>query len=126
VAAGNDGIDACTISPARTPRALTVGATDGSDKRTDWSNFGKCLDLFAPGTTITSASNADDTGFAIREGTSMAAPHVAGLAAMYRSTFPWKTPDQITGDVVDNSTAGVLGNLQGSPDKLAFVAPFLH
>jgi subtilisin family serine protease len=131
VAAGNDGIDACTQSPARVPRALTIGATDSSDKRAVvpadfWaSNFGECVDLFAPGVGIASASNADDTGSAVAGGTSMAAPHVAGLAAMHRSSFPLANPDQTAGGVVVNSTAGVVGDPKG-PNRLAFVAPFLY
>ena len=83
VAAGNSAVDACDISPARTLEAITVGATNKSDRRSDFSNWGRCVDVFAPGDSILSAAIADDTATAIHGGTSMAAPHVTGAAALY-------------------------------------------
>ena len=92
VAAGNSNADACTASPAREPSALTVGATANNDARASYSNWGTCLDIFAPGSNITSASSASDAGTALMTGTSMATPHVAGLAAVYPgSTRPWNS-----------------------------------
>jgi aqualysin 1 len=83
VAAGNSNFDACSFSPASAPGAITVGATTRQDAQTYYSNWGRCVDLYAPGDSITSAWNTSDTATAIKRGTSMAAPHVAGAAALY-------------------------------------------
>lgn len=82
VAAGNNGGDACERSPARAAGAFTVGAVNSSDTRADFSNFGACVDIFAPGVSIISASSLSDAGYSTKDGTSMAAPHVAGVAAL--------------------------------------------
>ena len=82
VAAGNDNSDACSFSPAHAPSAITVGSTDQRDSRSGFSNFGKCVDIFAPGSSITSASARDDRGSATMSGTSMACPHVSGMLAL--------------------------------------------
>lgn len=82
VAAGNGGADACNTSPARAAGAFTVGAVNSSDTRADFSNFGACVDIFAPGVGIISASSLSDAGYSTKDGTSMAAPHVAGVAAL--------------------------------------------
>jgi subtilisin family serine protease len=96
VSAGNSNADACTASPASTPGAITVGATTATDARaafSSWSsNWGTCVDIFAPGVGITSAGVASDTASRSWEGTSMAAPHVAGVAARYLSAHPAATP----------------------------------
>src|SRR4030095_13256016 len=85
VAAGNDNADACNTSPARTPTALTVGATTSGDVRASFSNYGSCVDISAPGVGITSAWNSSNTATNTISGTSMATPHVTGAAAVFLS-----------------------------------------
>lgn len=124
VAAGNGNFlglpaRACNHSPARVPEAITVGATDSADKRASFSNYGTCVDLFAPGVSITSAWKDGDTATNTISGTSMAAPHTAGAAALYLSANPTATPAQVSTALVNNATAGKVGNpLSGSPNKL--------
>ncbi|MFD9029788.1 S8 family peptidase [Streptomyces sp. NPDC059567] len=124
VAAGNGNIlglpaRACNYSPARVPEAITVGATDSADKRASFSNYGTCVDLFAPGVSITSAWKDNDTAANTISGTSMATPHTAGVAALYLATHPTATPAQVSTALVNNATAGKVQNpLSGSPNKL--------
>ncbi len=124
-AAGNSNVDACTTSPAGNKvSALTVGATTTSDVRASYSNFGECLDLFAPGSSIVSAGISSTTATATMSGTSMAAPHVAGAAARYLSSVPTATPaavmTAITADTTSNAVSGA-GTL--SPNRLLYAAP---
>ncbi|MEU0881038.1 S8 family peptidase [Lentzea sp. NPDC005914] len=125
IAAGNDGRDACTYTPARLAEVITVGATDRNDHRSLWpqwgkaSNWGRCVDIWAPGSDIRSASNADDVSTRLDSGTSMAAPSVTGAAALYLSTHPDATNLQVRNALVNDSTSNNLrGLLQGSPNKL--------
>jgi subtilisin family serine protease len=121
VAAGNDNAKACTQSPARTPAAITVGATDNSDARASFSNYGSCLDIFAPGVRITSSSRTSDTGTAMMSGTSMASPHVAGAAALVLGAWPTLTPAKVRDYLVAQATAKVTHAGAGSPNRLLYV-----
>ena len=127
VAAGNGNIfgvgqPACNYSPARVPTAVTVGATDITDLRASFSNYGTCVDIFAPGVNITSAWNGSDNDTETISGTSMAAPHVAGAAAMGLAFRPNFTPQQIRDGLVNRATNGVVINPgAGSPNKLLYV-----
>jgi subtilisin family serine protease len=121
VLAGNDGVDACNITPAHTLNTITVGATDRNDARPSWSDFGPCLNLFAPGVDIESAGIADDYAYRVDSGTSFAAPHVAGIAANYQGRVPTATPSIVKSAIVNNATSGVVTNAgTGSPNKLAW------
>ncbi|MFE5570650.1 S8 family serine peptidase [Amycolatopsis japonica] len=123
VAAGNEGQDACNVSPARTPEAITVAASDIQDKRSIFnssqsSNYGSCTDLFGPGSNITSTRNGGGTQQ--MSGTSMATPHVAGAAALYLTANPSATPAQVTKALLDNATPGKISDTKGSPNKLLY------
>jgi subtilisin family serine protease len=119
VAAGNDALPAALYSPADVKEAITVGATDRTDARASFSNFGSAVDLFAPGVSITSASYASDTGKATFSGTSMASPHAAGAAALYLAAHPKAAPAQVSRALVAGAATGkVSGAGLGSPDKL--------
>lgn len=119
VAAGNDAWPAALYSPAGVKQAITVGATDRKDARASFSNYGSALDLFAPGTDITSASHRGDTGKVTYSGTSMAAPHAAGAAALYLADHPKSTPAQVSKALVDRAISGkVAGRGLNSPNRL--------
>jgi aqualysin 1 len=123
VAAGNSNADACRSSPAREPLAITVGATTSSDARASYSNFGTCLDLFAPGSGITSAWWTSDTAAATLNGTSMAAPHVAGVAALMLATAPTSptTPADIEANLKGSASPNLVSSAgRGSPNLLLF------
>ncbi|MGC4760511.1 S8 family peptidase [Micromonospora trifolii] len=123
LAAGNDnGANACNTSPARTTEAITVGSTTSSDARSSFSNVGTCLDIFAPGSSITSAWYNSNTATNTISGTSMATPHVVGAAALVASANPTWTPAQVRNQLVANATPNVVGNPgSGSPNLLLYV-----
>ncbi|MDT8323727.1 MAG: S8 family serine peptidase [Bacteroidota bacterium] len=122
VSAGNNNRDACQFSPAREPTAITVGATGSDDKRASYSNYGSCVDIFAPGTSITSAYYTSASAYATMSGTSMAAPHVAGVAALYLQNNTSASPSQVSAAVVSNASQGVMiGNIgRNSPNLLLY------
>lgn len=121
VAAGNDNANACNYSPARAVNAITVGSTTNSDARSSFSNFGTCVDLFAPGSSITSAWHTGTTVINTISGTSMAAPHVAGVAALYLGANPTMTPAQVDYAIKTDATPNVVTDPgTGSPNRLLY------
>jgi subtilisin family serine protease len=122
VAAGNDNADACNTSPARTPSALTVGATTSGDVKASFSSYGSCVDINAPGVGITSAWNTSNTATNTISGTSMATPHVTGAAAAYLSGHLGSSPSTVGNALKQVASTGHLTGLVGStPNLLLFV-----
>jgi subtilisin family serine protease len=126
IAAGNSNVDACTTSPARVAAAITVGATTASnDARASFSNFGTCVDIFAPGVNITSAWDTSTTATNTISGTSMATPHVVGATALYLQAFPGSSPAAIRNALVNGATLNHVTNPgAGSPNRLLFTRFF--
>jgi subtilisin family serine protease len=121
VAAGNSNADACGTSPARAANAITVGSTTTTDARSSFSNFGACLDIFAPGSGILSSYFSSDTATATLSGTSMASPHVAGVAALYKQFNPGASAATTRNAIVNGSTTGVVTSAgTGSPNRLLY------
>ncbi|MEV6249769.1 S8 family serine peptidase [Streptomyces sp. NPDC051742] len=124
VAAGNESADAGQGSPSRVPEALTVASSTKDDEQSDFSNFGAVVDLYAPGSDVTSAWNDSDTGTKTISGTSMAAPHVAGAAALYLAANTSATPADISTALTGAATADAIKNPSaGTANKLLKVAP---
>jgi subtilisin family serine protease len=130
VAAGNSNVDACNTSPARATNALTVGATgqysagETTDSRSSYSNYGPCLDIFAPGSRITSSWIGGSAAISTISGTSMAAPHVAGVAAVLFGRYPSSTASQIASMLRTAATPNVvIGPGTGSPNYLLYLDP---
>ncbi len=124
-AAANYNDDACNYVPGVAPEAITVGSIDSGDVRASYSNFGSCVDIWAPGSAISGAYNGDDTSYVMYWGTSMASPMVAGAAALYLQRHPTATPAQVRAEILRGATNGVLdaATLEpGSPNKLLFAS----
>ena len=113
VAAGNDGADACDASPAHLPEVMTVAAVNRNDEPASWSNRGPCVDWFAPGVSIRSDWDTSDTATKTLSGTSMAAPHAAGAAAVYLGLHPSATPAEVATALAAAATPGGILQLTG-------------
>jgi subtilisin family serine protease len=121
VAAGNSNANACNYSPARVGAAITVGATTSTDARASYSNYGTCLDIFAPGSGITSAWKSSDNATNTISGTSMASPHVAGAAALYLAGHTSASPSDVANALTTHATLNKVTNAgNGSPNRLLF------
>lgn len=121
VAAGNESTNACNRSPARVGAALTVAASTSTDHQASYSNFGKCVDLYAPGSAIRSAWASGDTATASLNGTSMAAPHVAGVAALYLQANPGASPAAVSQVINANATQRIINKAgSGTPNRLLY------
>jgi len=120
VAAGNENSDACNFSPAHIASAVTVGSSTSSDMRSGFSNWGSCLDLFAPGSSIKSAGHGSDRAEATLSGTSMACPHVSGAIALLLAQNPSKTPQQLTAELLQHATPSKIRDAKGSANELLF------
>ncbi|WP_369232588.1 S8 family peptidase [Streptomyces sp. R21] len=119
VAAGNESADASTSSPARVPEALTVASSTKDDQQSDFSNFGAGVDIYAPGSDITSDWNTSDSATNTISGTSMATPHVTGAAAVYLAGHPDATPAQVAEALTGGANADKISNPSaGTPNKL--------
>jgi subtilisin family serine protease len=125
IAAGNGNFagiaqDACKSTPARVAEAMTVGATDNTDRKTSWSNYGNCVDWFAPGLNITSAWNTNNTATNTISGTSMASPHTAGVAALYLQGHAGATALQVRDALYANTTKGIVTRSKTTNNHLLF------
>jgi subtilisin family serine protease len=122
IAAGNDATPACGDSPGRVPQALTVAASDINDREAYFSDYGSCVDLFAPGVDIVSDSNASTVATETMSGTSMAAPHATGAVARYLQNHPQSTPSQVFAALVKAATPNTLRLTNSSPNRLLYLA----
>merc|ERR1719251_193524 len=122
VAAGNSNFDACNFSPAFVPSAITVGSTDSTDSRSYFSNYGTCVDIWGPGSSVLSAGVASDTATATYSGTSMACPHVSGAAALILGADSSKSPQKVISDLLDDAINGAISDLRaGDTNALLYV-----
>lgn len=123
VAAGNSNTDACSSSPARVSKAITVAATDSTDTRASYSNYGSCVDIFAPGSQINSSWIGSNTATKVLNGTSMATPHVVGVVAEMLQSTPTATPQTISTNLLNQASSNVVKNPSGSPNRLLYKSP---
>jgi len=123
-AAGNENTDACSKSPGSAPLSINVGATDPTDERSSFSNYGACLNIWAPGRDVLSALATGDSASGKYSGTSMACPHVSGAAALLLSASPSMSPDAVKAALVAQATSGKVQDAKnGSPNLLLYSAP---
>ena len=121
VAAGNDNANACNYSPAAAASVTTVAASTSTDAKASYSNYGSCVEVYAPGSSITSAWHSNKTATNTISGTSMASPHVAGVAALYKATSGDASWSTVNSWIVNNATPGVItGNATDTPNLLLF------
>ncbi len=120
VAAGNSNTDACSSSPARVSKAITVAATDSTDTRASYSNYGSCVDIFAPGSQINSSWIGSNTATKVLNGTSMATPHVVGVVAEMLQSTPTATPQTTSTNLLNQASNNVVKNPSGSPNRLLY------
>jgi subtilisin family serine protease len=121
IAAGNSNTNASNSSPARVAAAITVGSSTMSDARSSFSNFGSVVDIFAPGSSILSSFNTSDTATATLSGTSMATPHVAGVAARFLQSNPGASPATVRNEIVNQATLNHLSGIpSGTANRLLF------
>ncbi|KYQ81941.1 serine protease [Acinetobacter lactucae] len=123
VAAGNSNTDACSSSPARVSKAITVAATDNTDTRASYSNYGSCVDIFAPGSQINSSWIGSNTATKVLNGTSMATPHAAGVVAQMLQSTPTATPQTISNNLLNQASNNAVKNPSGSPNRLLYKSP---
>ena len=120
-AAGNEARDACSSSPGSEPLAITVAASTSLDEQAGYSNYGSCVDVFAPGSSITAAGIASDTSTSVKSGTSMASPHVAGYAAVIKGLFPSASSAAVASAITGTASSNVLTNVSsGTANRLLY------
>merc|ERR1719195_1509386 len=122
VAGGNDNSNACNFSRAFVPAAITVGSTTSLDARSSFSNYGSCTDIWAPGSSVVSASQSSDYGTTTKSGTSMACPHVSGGAALILEASPSKTSSAVIQELLSRATRNAISDLKsGDTNALLYV-----
>lgn len=122
-AAGNSSDDSCRYSPASVPEAITVAAADRNDTSANFSSFGSCVDLYAPGVSILSAGISNNSSSATMSGTSMASPHTAGVVALLLGKTPNAKPSAIAAQLINNATRGVLSSVPSGTANLLLYSP---